>query len=162
MRNTSHFFLPGSSTAGTAVASLPDFLSCPWFCQATFQAGLWEAESTEGGSDADWCNAKPDERSPKGLMDICIIQNTLSEFPSHSTDMIVKQLKHISAVYEVLRILFFQAQFCHISSIVFPRGVNKIVTIAAGINTVRPGFESGRMSKVKSSKSSSYMTWSLS
>lgn len=95
-------------------------------------------------------------------MDICIIQNILSEFPSHSTDMIVKQLRHISALYEVLRILFFQAEFSDISSIVFPRGVSKIVIIAASINTVRAGFESGRISKVKSSKFSSCMTWSLS
>lgn len=58
----------------------------------------------------------------EGLMDICIIQNILSEFPSHSTDMILKQLKHISASYEVLRILFFQAEFSDFSSIVFPEG----------------------------------------
>lgn len=81
-------------------------------------------------------------------MDIGIIQNILSEFPFHNTDIIVKQLKHISALYEVLRILFFQAQFSD-TQYCFPGGVSNIVTIAAGINTVRPEFESGRWAKSK-------------
>lgn len=38
MSNTFHFLLPSNSTMGTAIASLHDFLSCSWFCQAIFQA----------------------------------------------------------------------------------------------------------------------------
>lgn len=38
MNNTFHFFLPGDSTTGTAIALLLDFLSYSWFCQTIFQA----------------------------------------------------------------------------------------------------------------------------
>lgn len=111
--------------------------------------GLWEAGSTQGGSDADWHNAKPSECSPKGLVDICVIQNILSEFPSHSTDMIVKQLKHISALYEVLRIFFFQAQFSDISSIAFPEGWVKLSPLLLALTQWGQGLSLGGWAKSK-------------